>query len=916
MSFVTSRSPLDSTIVKSPGDRLDYCALRLDNGLQVLLAHDPDADRASAAMNVATGSAFNPERFPGLAHFLEHMLFLGTDRYPDPDEYHRYLGEHGGHHNAFTAPRDTNYFFDIDPEAFEGALDRFSRFFIAPTLDTDYVERERRAVHSEYQARLQDDARRIEDALNETLNPVHPFNRFSMGNLDTLRDYPDQSLRDALKTFLTEHYDANTMQLVLLGPQPLSTLAALAERCFSEVPDHGLPLREIDTPVISAERLPLSLSVQSLQHQQQVRFLFPMPDPEADFRLKPASFLADLIGHEGEGSLLSHLRRLGWADGLAAGSARADGRRSLFTVSLELTPAGAEHLDDIQASLMAWIALIRRQGLARWRFEEQASLAAQQFDFQQRLPPSRQATALSMAMARYPLAEIKSAPHLMTGFDAATIEHYLSSLKADNLLRLYSGPEVEGEHRSRWFDTPWRFEATDGAPTGRAIEGLALPPANDFIATDFTQLPFDEGAPRALIDEPGFDLWYRPESRFGSPRVEWRLSLQSPEAGCNVREAVLTELLAHWLDDSLVEALYAARLAGQNSSVHPHARGMTLTFAGWRDRQWQVIDRLLDQLVSAEIEPQEMARAVRELERKWLDEPFDPLHEQMQRALTRALIVPTWQAEARLEALRTLDLDELRRFRTRWLARLHVQGLAVGNLDAASAQAAADLVRSHLAPRIPAADIPDLKVASARDEPPMLRPVSRREDSAVLRYLQGEGRSLDDRARLALLGQLIDAPFFNRLRTEEQLGYIVAARYQPLLEAPGLMLLVQSPGRSTATLIERIEHFLAGFDETVAALDETTLAPYRQAVYDRLREREQRLGQLASGLWQDLAQGYTDFDRRERLASRTAAQGAADIQRAWRALRARPRLDVGFEPDRPANQNDAPWQPALVLPEK
>ncbi|GHC28244.1 peptidase M16 [Kushneria pakistanensis] len=911
----SSRSGENHRIIPAPGDDADYQPLRLDNGLQVVLVHDPRAERAGAAMNVATGSAFNPPQFPGLAHFLEHMLFLGTDHYPDPNDYQQFLSEHGGHHNAFTAPRDTNYFFDIAPEAFAPALARFSRFFIAPTLDEAYVERERHAVNAEYQARLQDDGRRIEDALSQALNPDHPYNRFSIGNLDTLRDHPQASLRDALVAFHDAHYDANTMSLVLTGPQSLETLSAMARDHFSEVPDKGLTPRTIDQPLAIDEQLPAAIAVQSLQHQHQVRFLFPIPDPERDYRLKPVSFLSHMIGHEAPGSLLACLRQRGWADGLSAGSARADGHRAFLMVNIELTPQGSKHLEEIQASLMAWIELIRTQGVEAWRYDEQARVVEQQFRFQQRQTPAQQATSLSMAMARYPIEDVRRAGFVMEGFDGTRIHEYLNAITPDRLLRLYSGPEVTGEQRSPWFDTPWQYAPVSQSDGNIAIDGLALPAANEFIAQDLALLDSDTAGTECIIDTPGLDLWLHATKAFGAPRVEWRISLQSPRAGENVQRAVMTELLARWLEDSLSDALYPARLAGQGMSAHAHARGMTLSLSGWRDRQALVMTQTLEQLMHGEIDDHHFQRVSRSLKRRWQDEPSSALHEQLHRALVQTLITPTWPSEARLAALEEITPRALRDFREQWLSALHVQALAAGNITATQTRQLGETLQAQLSPGVALSDIPELTVLSPRATPPLMRPQSRRQDSGILRYLQSEGRTLADQACMAILGQMISAPFFNQLRTEQQLGYIVSARYQPLLEAPGLALLVQSPDHDTATLLARIDQFLQGFDKIVTGVDEAGISPYRQAVAERLVEREQRLGQLSTRLWQELAHGWTGFDRREQLAAAVSRQRPEDIQMAWQALRARPVLNTGADGAVPANIADAPWQSFLTTPQ-
>lgn len=71
------------------------------------------------------GSLSDPVNISGLAHFCEHMLFLGTKKYPKENEYSQFLSEHAGSSNAFTSGEHTNYYFDISHEHLQGALDRF-----------------------------------------------------------------------------------------------------------------------------------------------------------------------------------------------------------------------------------------------------------------------------------------------------------------------------------------------------------------------------------------------------------------------------------------------------------------------------------------------------------------------------------------------------------------------------------------------------------------------------------------------------------------------------------------------------------------------------------------------------------------------------------------------------------------------
>ncbi|PMR76290.1 peptidase M16 [Billgrantia endophytica] len=886
----------------SPHDARDYRVLTLDNGLTALLVSDPEADRAAASMNVGVGSAQDPEDLAGLAHFLEHMLFLGTEPFPEAEAYQGYLRRHGGSHNAFTAPQDTNYFFDIEPEALPGALDRFSEFFLTPLFNADQLVSERNIVHSEYMARIRDDGRRENDVLNQVLNPDNPTTGFSVGSRETL-DPPEgeTALRERVIDFYERHYDANVMHLALVGPQPLDELEAMVSERFAAIADRGLERPVIEAPLVNREDLPRHLELQSARDSRHVRFMFPVPDPIEEYRHKPADYLAHLLGHEGDGSLLAVLREAGLADGLSAGISRGDGQHALFTVNVSLTPAGAERLDEIESTLFAVIEQIRESGLDEWRYDEQAQLAEQQFRFQQHGSPLQGAMRLAMNLARFPVEDVQYAAYRMDGFDRARIEHYLDSLRPETLLRLYSAPDVEGDETSPWFNTPWR-DVTSGGTMADPLPGLALPEPNPFIAEDLTLLEEQHERPAQLLDEAGFTLWHMADATFNTPKVEWRISLQNPEASSDPRHTALAHLLAGWLDDSLNEHFYPARLAGQHAEAYAHARGITLSFSGWRDRQGRVMQHTLEQLQRGEIDEASFERVRYRLQREWRNAPQSSLFRQGHRTLSEALIRPHWPTDSLLDASRELDADDLRDFRDTFLAALRMEAMAVGNLDAETAVLEGQRIADTLQPSLAEDRIPDLEPLRIEGALPTLHPVTTREESLVLRYLQGNDRSLETQARLAVLGQVIDTPFYQRLRTEEQLGYVVNAGYTPLLDAPGLSLLVQSPDTPSDTIQGHVDAFLDEFDIRLTELDDADLAPYRQAVRDNLLQRDTSLSGRTNRLWRAMSFGDTDFDRRERLAEAVLVVTADDLRQTWPELREAAVVNIAYDPgDEPSD---------------
>src|SRR5690606_35904292 len=225
-------------IQTSPNDTRDYRHPVFENQLLVLLISDPTTERAAAFLDVKVGSGQDPTEYEGLAHFLEHMLFLGTEKYPQAGEYQSFISQHGGSHNAYTAYENTNYFFDIQPEHLEPALDRFSQQFVAPLFTAEYVEREKNAVHSEFSSGLRDDSRRFFSALKDIVNPAHPFAKFSVGNLETLAERPGQTVRQAMLDFYERYYSANQMRLVIYGREDLDTLERIVREKFAAIPNY------------------------------------------------------------------------------------------------------------------------------------------------------------------------------------------------------------------------------------------------------------------------------------------------------------------------------------------------------------------------------------------------------------------------------------------------------------------------------------------------------------------------------------------------------------------------------------------------------------------------------------------------------------------------------------------------------
>ena len=111
-----SMASTQKEIIKSSADSRVYQTFTLDNEMEVLLASDPSLTQTAVSLTVGVGQFQDPDSQPGLAHYLEHMIFMGSEHYPEPNKLHQLVKTNNGFINALTEAQQTSYFFNIASE--------------------------------------------------------------------------------------------------------------------------------------------------------------------------------------------------------------------------------------------------------------------------------------------------------------------------------------------------------------------------------------------------------------------------------------------------------------------------------------------------------------------------------------------------------------------------------------------------------------------------------------------------------------------------------------------------------------------------------------------------------------------------------------------------------------------------------
>ncbi|KAF5398097.1 Insulin-degrading enzyme, partial [Paragonimus heterotremus] len=515
-------------VTKSPYDDREYKYMELPNKMRVLLISDPNTDKAAACMAVNVGSLSDPHQLPGLAHFCEHMLFLGTMKYPTENAYSKFVLEHGGRYNACTSTDETCFAFDINPNHLDKALDIFAQFFIAPLFTESATDREISAIQAEHEKNSCKDTRRLYQLERSLSLPGHDYSRFLSGNRYSLAQSPcarNVDLRENLMEFHDTWYSANLMALVVLGKEPIDKLETLVTSLFGDVPNKDVPQPSWDdSPWVEAV-LKKKTFVTPVAELNQLHLMWPIDDYSEFYKSR-----THLLGHEGQGSLLSLLKKMGWVNRLTCGVSRPGKGFASLIISMDLTENGLGRVDDIVAKVYQYLRMLRSDEPQEWIFLENQALNNLHFRFKDKEQPYDYVMQSATNLFRYSPGDVLVGPYLLTYFEPVYIKEILGCLHPDNC-RMFLVSRTYEPHCTdleRWYNT--RFLCMDIPESTlqrwREIEcdiGMTLPAANKYIATEFNIHPrpkdFSTVAPELLVSTELSRLWFLPDHQFGFPKA-------------------------------------------------------------------------------------------------------------------------------------------------------------------------------------------------------------------------------------------------------------------------------------------------------------------------------------------------------------------------------------------------------------
>ena len=172
-----------NSLIKGKSDSRIYEFIRLENNLRCILVSDSTAKKSAIQLSIQVGSLDDPKDIPGLSHLLEHMLFDGSEKYPNAKQFQEFVKINGGYYNGSTQLNLTSYLFSINNDHFDEALDQFANFFICPNLNNQGIQKEILIIDSEYQYDLDNQEKNLEEIFLHETPELSQFQLFPCGKI-------------------------------------------------------------------------------------------------------------------------------------------------------------------------------------------------------------------------------------------------------------------------------------------------------------------------------------------------------------------------------------------------------------------------------------------------------------------------------------------------------------------------------------------------------------------------------------------------------------------------------------------------------------------------------------------------------------------------------------------------------------
>ncbi|WP_392552829.1 pitrilysin [Orbus wheelerorum] len=869
-----SYTTLTNNINKNTRDDRQYRIIELSNKMKVLLISDHNAAKSLASLALPIGSLYDPKTQQGLAHYTEHMVLMGSEKYPEPDNFSTFLSLHAGSYNASTAANRTAFYFEVENNAFLPALDRLADAIAKPLFNPVYANKERNAVDAELTAARSNDGFRIQQVNAETINQQHPASMFFGGNLQTLSDKEGSNLHDELIKFHHHYYDASMMVGVIYSNQSLDKLADLAVQTFGKIKDKNTKVDPITVPATTAENLGKMIYMQPAQPKKELYLQFPIENNIAQFADKSDEYIAYMISNRSQNTLFDQLHKQGLIESIGANAEPLRyGNSGVFSIYVSLTDQGLDEKEQVIASIFNYLQLLEQKGIDSKYYDELAKVLTLEFKYSDITRDMSYVEQLADQMLFYPMEHVLDADYIATNFNRSTINNRLKSLIPDNARIWVIAPEQQTNKVAYFVNAPYQVEDLDKKKIRNFMmldknNHFDLPVLNPYLVDDFSLVKQNDNTTKNenAFCNTGNNIHFSSEYFKDEPKAAIALSLRNNFALDNAENQVMFYLLDYLANRELAKLRFQADVAGVSFSTGTDS-GLFISLSGFNQHLDNMLLDILATYRHMVIDEKNL-----QLAKSWYLEKLAAADHANSVSLAMqsvgALSVnPYFDREIRRVIIPKITVEKLQQYRDQLLYDSVPYMISIGNLDDESSAKTYYNIKQSLDEKAHYNIQPPMMVNQTLDALITKHAVS--SDNALLMgFVPKSYDKITSRVSSDLLTKIISPWFYDQLRSNEQLGYSVFSLPIDIGDTSGIGFLIQSNQYDPAYINDRYKAFYPVILNKLNALTENEFKQYKQSVLDEQLTPPQTLDEEFANYLTDYQQSLFNFDSKQQRIER------------------------------------------------
>lgn len=820
---IRDENPLE---IKTPSLKNRKIAkIRLKNGLNAYLISDPDTDKSSAALSVGVGSWSDPKEFPGTAHFLEHMLFMGSKAYPDENEYFRYISDHGGSANAYTWTDRTVYMFSVNNNAFAGTLDRFSHFFIDPLFKASSIDRELHAIDQEHGKNIENDGRREWEIFKALNNPNHKNNQFATGNTETLKPMP----RETLVKWYDEHYSSNIMNLVIYSSLSIDELKKLVVEDFSAVKTSPLASRVEYGEITSSKQKGHVTYIKPVRDVKELSMFWEFPEGlSRDMDTNSDGVVCKLFQNNDKNGLEYLLKEKNLISDMSCSSFGISSVNKGISISYSLTTEGVKNVDLVIEDTFKMINKIRASQIPYYLFEEMQTMAKINYEHQSKCTDMMRVSSTASELLDEPLETYPYKTTMAQKYSSKNIQDILSLMTPENcVFNVSADPKLTGvattekekytgaEYTTKKLSDHYLAKLSHIEPSS----AMGLQSANPFIPKDLSvhqtpAKPAHVSVPEKIqSDEYGVSYFWQDDT-YKVPQVDFKFLIKTPLINGTAMSAAYSDLFITAFDQELTTTLRKGATAGLYASLSRQGFDLIFDVYGFSGKATSFATHILERVQQLDISKEKFDQYLELVKTNYKNANKAQPYIQTGQIAASILFNDAPLPSEKLKALESITYENFYSFTQNLLNTCYVESLLAGNLTKEEAKHSLSSLLGSLNYKAFGNQKEFRKkvlLLPEKQGPYMvIKPIDALGNAALLVIEQGK----ETPKRFALqkiLSSCLQETFFNTLRTKQQTGYITSSFPRYAEDMMMQFFIVQSNSHQPQDLLARYELFLEGY---------------------------------------------------------------------------------------------------------